>query len=145
MSDNIADLYQSLIMERTKAPHHAGRLSAYDGDAEGDNPMCGDRTHLWIRRAGGKLAAIAHETRGCAITTAASDLMGDAVLGKTEAEIYALADAFESLISTGTAPATPDLADLRALGGVHEYRSRHRCATLPWQALRAALKDQSHG
>jgi len=29
--------------------------------------------------------------------------------------------------------------DLAALGGVREYPSRIRCATLPWQTLQAAL------
>ena len=40
----------------------------------------------------------------------------------------------------------PALGDLNALAGVSEYRSRIRCATLPWSALADAVKeDQKNG
>ena len=139
------DLYQSLIMERARAPRHAGSLVAFDAEAEGDNPMCGDRILLRIKRDQDLIADIAHETRGCAICISAADLMGDAVIGKTQDEINELADAFAAMIATGNTPDRPDFEDLRALSGVHTYRSRHRCATLPWQALRSALgKTETH-
>ena len=136
---SIEDLYQNLIMERARAPRHAGALAAFDAEAEGDNPMCGDRVLLRIRRDQSRIADMTHETRGCAICVSAADLMGDAVIGKSFDEIRDVADAFEVMIATGNAPDRPDFDDLRALSGVHTYRSRHRCATLPWQALRAAL------
>ncbi len=34
---------------------------------------------------------------------------------------------------------------LRPLAGVHEFQSRLKCATLPWDALLAALKETDHG
>ena len=138
------DLYQSLIMERARAPRYAGAFDPFDAEAEGDNPMCGDRVHLRIKRDHGTITNFAHETRGCAICISAADLMGDAVIGKTPEEITNLADAFESMIATGIAPNRPDFTALRALSGVHTYRSRHRCATLPWQALRSALGKTEH-
>ncbi|MCF3946744.1 SUF system NifU family Fe-S cluster assembly protein [Acidiphilium sp. AL] len=141
---SIEDLYQNLIMERARAPCHAGSLAAFDAEAEGDNPMCGDRVHVRIRRDRNRIGALSHETRGCAICISAADLMGDAVIGKSQDEIGELADAFETMIATGNTPDRPDFADLRALSGVHTYRSRHRCATLPWQALRAALGKTEH-
>ncbi|MHB1303236.1 MAG: Fe-S cluster assembly sulfur transfer protein SufU [Acidiphilium sp.] len=143
MSDTqTEDLYQSLIMDRARSPRHAGMLEPFDAEAEGDNPMCGDRVHLRIRQAAGKLTAARHETRGCAICIAAADLMSDAVTGKDRSAIDEMADAFETMITSGRQPEREDFAELRALVGVHDYRSRHRCATLPWQALRAALGKQ---
>lgn len=144
---NTEDLYQNLIMERARAPRHSGSLAAFDAEAEGDNPMCGDRVLLRIRRDRAGIADMTHETRGCAICISAADLMGDAVIGKSQGEIKVIADAFEAMIATGNAPDRPDFENLRALSGVHAYRSRHRCATLPWQALRAALgkTETRHG
>ncbi|MGC9268719.1 Fe-S cluster assembly sulfur transfer protein SufU [Acidiphilium sp.] len=136
---NADDLYQNLIMDRVRAPRHAGDLAIFDAEAESDNPMCGDRVHLRIRCEGARLGALRHETRGCAICVAAADLMGDVVVGKARADIDDLAEAFNTMIATGAIPERADFAELRALAGVHGYRSRHRCATLPWQALRAAL------
>jgi nitrogen fixation NifU-like protein len=140
MSDS-AELYQALIMDRSKNPRFAGRLADFDAEAEGDNPMCGDRVHIYLRRAG---TEITHESRGCAIMTASADLMAEAVAGKTPAQIAALKSAFEAVVTTGEE--NPAVEKLNALAGVFAYRSRIRCATLPWSALSDAIKeDRNHG
>jgi nitrogen fixation NifU-like protein len=135
-----AELYQSIIMDRTKNPRHAGRPEAFDAEAHGDNPLCGDRIHLFLRHDG---TAVSYEARGCAIMTASADLMADAVAGLSAAEVAQRRAAFEAVVNTGTPD--PSLGDLNALSGVSEYRSRIRCATLPWSALAAAFEDQKHG
>jgi nitrogen fixation NifU-like protein len=138
MLDN-AQLYQALIMDRSKHPRFAGRLEMFDAEAKGDNPMCGDAVHVFFRREGAK---VAHESQGCAILTASADLMAEAVAGKSPAEIAALRAAFQVVVTTGEAD--PALGDLNALAGVSEYRSRIRCATLPWAALADAMEKETH-
>ncbi|HQT83234.1 MAG: SUF system NifU family Fe-S cluster assembly protein [Acidiphilium sp. 37-64-53] len=133
------DLYQALIMERARSPHHTGGVDSFDAEAEGDNPMCGDRVRIRISYDHGLVGDLRHETRGCAICVSSADLMGDAVIGKSGPEIDELAEAFDAMVIDGRVPDRSDFANLRALAGVHAYRSRHRCAILPWQALRAAL------
>jgi nitrogen fixation NifU-like protein len=138
MSDT-AQLYQSLIMDRAKAPRHAGAPAAYDAHAHGDNPMCGDQIELYLTTG----PRVAHVSRGCAIMIASADLMADAVAGKTFAEISDIAKSFEAVVTTGTPD--PALGDLNALAGVSEFRSRIRCATLPWSALADALNSAHEG
>ena len=133
---DLAELYQTLIMDRSRKPRFAGRFEAFDAEAKGDNPMCGDRIHLFVRRDGSK---VRHESHGCAIMTASADLMAEAVANKTPVEIDAMRAAFEKMVSTGKPD--PTLGDLNALAGVSEYRSRIRCATLPWSALADAVKE----
>jgi len=136
-----AELYQSIIMARSKTPSHAGKPETYDAEGEGDNPMCGDRVHVYLQRDGSK---IFHESRGCAIMIASAELMADAVAGLNPAQIAQRRAAFEAVVNTGTK--NPDLGELNALAGVSEYRSRIRCATLPWSALALALEeDQKNG
>jgi nitrogen fixation protein NifU and related proteins len=139
---DIAELYQALIMDRSRKPRFAGRLEMFDAEAKGDNPMCGDRVHLFLRWDGTK---VMHESRGCAIMTASADLMAEAVANKSLKEIQSLHAAFEDMLKTGKPD--PALGDLNALSGVSEYRSRIRCATLPWSALSDALKEEQpqHG
>jgi nitrogen fixation protein NifU and related proteins len=139
---DIAELYQNLIMDRSRKPRFAGRLETFDADAKGDNPMCGDRVHVFLRRDG---TQVLHESRGCAIMTASADLMAEAVVNKSPEEVERLRTAFEDMINTGKPD--PILGDLNALSGVSEYRSRIRCATLPWSALADALKEEqpTHG
>ncbi|HVE20386.1 MAG TPA: SUF system NifU family Fe-S cluster assembly protein [Acidocella sp.] len=134
---DLAELYQSLIMDRARKPRFAGRLETFDAEATGDNPMCGDRIHLFLQRDGTK---VLHESRGCAIMTASADLMAEAVANKSAAEIERMRAAFEEMVKTGKAD--PTLGDLNALSGVSEYRSRIRCATLPWSALADAVKEE---
>ncbi len=132
------ELYQALIMDRARAPRHAGKPVAFDAHAHGDNPMCGDQIELYLTKDGPEAA---HVSRGCAIMVASADLMADAIAGKSPAEINELAKAFETVVTTG-AP-NPALGDLNALAGVSEYRSRIRCATLPWSALADALQGSA--
>ena len=139
MFDDLRDLYQETILDRGRRPRHGARPAAFDGTAKGDNPMCGDRCQVFVRRdAAGRLADVGFEARGCAISVASADLMAEAVAGLDAGEIRSLAAEFAALARTGQGDG-PALAALRPLAGVHEYPSRVKCATLPWHALVAAL------
>ena len=139
MFDELRDLYQDTIIDRGRHPRHGTRPAVYDTMAEGDNPMCGDRCRVYVRRApDGGVADIGFEARGCAISIASADLMSETVAGKPAIEIERLSQEFEALVRTGDSD-DPGLSALRPLSGVHEYPSRVKCATLPWRALLAAL------
>ena len=134
-----AELYQALIMDRTRNPRFAGRPAQVDAEGQGSNPICGDRVTVFVDGP-----HIAHESRGCAIMTASADLMAEAVAGRSKAEITQLRAAFEKVVTTGRE--NPELGELNTLAGVSEYHSRIRCATLPWSALADAIgEEQEHG
>lgn len=142
MFDDLRDLYQDVILDRGRTPRHGSRLAAYDADARGDNPMCGDRVHVFLRRDNdGRIAETGFEARGCAISVASADLMAEAVAGRSADEVRALTASFRAMVQTGAAPDGADaaLATLAPLTGVHEYPSRVKCAMLPWHAVEAAL------
>ncbi|MCB5945366.1 Fe-S cluster assembly sulfur transfer protein SufU [Acidocella sp. KAb 2-4] len=130
----MSDPYQALIVERHKHPLHAGRPAQFDAEGEGANPICGDKVHVYLRRAG---MDVHYEAQGCAILSASADLMADAVAGKTAEQIAQLSRDFETLLTTGRE--NPALGGLNALAGLAAYSSRIRCATLPWSALAEAL------
>jgi nitrogen fixation NifU-like protein len=139
--DEVRDLYQEVILDHGRRPRHAHRLEIFDATAKGDNPMCGDRVQLWLRRdENGAVADLGFEARGCAISVASADLLAEVSVGRTPAELQALAAEFAAMVKTGATTATDAaIARLKPLSGVHEYPSRVKCATLPWQALLAAL------
>ena len=141
MFEDLRDLYQDVIMDHGRKPRHGRRLEVFDAQAKGDNPMCGDRVTVFIRSDSGKIADLGFEARGCAISIASADLMAEAVIGRTPDEIASLARRFAAMAKSGST-SDPDLQTLRALGGVAEYPSRVKCATLPWAALTAALAAQ---
>jgi nitrogen fixation NifU-like protein len=90
---------------------------------------------VFWRRGG----VVRHESQGCAIMAASADLMAQAVAQKTPAQVAAMREVFEEVVTSGRE--NPALGDLNALAGVAQYRSRIRCATLPWVALSEALKE----
>jgi nitrogen fixation NifU-like protein len=139
--EDIRDLYQDIILDRGRNPRHAHALYPFDASAKGDNPMCGDQVEVRvIFTADGKIADAAFEARGCAISVASADLMAETIRGRSQADIRQLAADFETLARTGDTPSQDTAIEtLRPLSGVSEYRSRVKCATLPWSALIAAL------
>ena len=143
---DLRDLYQEVILQHSRHPAHQRRLDPFDGAAKGDNPMCGDRVEVRVRLRDGRIAETGFEARGCAISVASADLMAGVVAGKAPGEVTGLAQRFATLVRTGACPdCGPALDPLRPLAAVHEYPSRLKCATLPWDALLGALENAQHG
>ncbi len=147
--DDVRDLYQTIILDRGRNPQHMHRMEPYDACAAGENPLCGDQVEVRVRFAAGTtIAEAAFEARGCAISMASADLMAEVVQGRDAEAVRSLAADFGALARSGTTASTdPAMAALQPLSGVSEYRSRVKCATLPWSALIAALdgaKETSH-
>ncbi len=140
MFDDVRDLYSAEIRRHGRSPTHGQRPPAFDVQARGDNPMCGDRVTVYVKRDGERVAAAGFEARGCEITVASADLMCEAVQGRSPAEIRQWAGDVEAMARTGLCEACDAaLQGLKPLSAVHEYPSRVRCVTLPWAALVAAL------
>ncbi len=144
MSDTAQSLYRALVVERARHPVHAGAVEAADGAADGTNPLCGDTVHVTVRRRNDlRLADVRHHTRGCAICAASADLMAEHVVGMDREQVTALWRHFDGLLQAGGDALAPEenaaLGSLNAFADLHQYRSRRKCATLPWSALLAAL------
>lgn len=140
-----AALYQDLVVERARHPLHGGAVEPPDGAGDGTNPLCGDKVHVTLRLGPDRTAAeIRHRTRGCAICAASADLMAEHAQGHAQPEAEALFRQFEQLLVDGEAsldaPARDRLGPLLAFAELHDYRSRRKCATLPWSALLAAYQ-----
>jgi len=85
------ELYREQILEHYKRPHNFGRLEAPDLEFEDNNPFCGDEQHVTIRLdEEGRVAEVAFEGQGCAISTAATSLLTDELVGKSREELLAL-------------------------------------------------------
>ena len=71
--------------------------------------------------------------------------MEGAVAGKTAGEVPQLANQLRGMVKSGAClECGAEMDSLRPLAGVHEYPSRLKCATLPWDALLAALENAHH-
>ncbi len=139
MSD-LQDLYQEVIFDHNRNPHHCGKPAEVNRCAQGFNPLCGDKITLYLKvDEDGIIRDVGFDGSGCAISVASASLMTDTLIGKTEQEAEALFKRFHDMLMG--AGDSGDLGKLEALSGVREFPSRIKCATLAWHALHAALKD----
>ena len=82
------ELYRDQILEHYKRPHNFGALDSPHLEYEDTNPFCGDEQHVTIRLdENDRVAAIAFEGKGCAISTAATSLLTDELIGMTREEL----------------------------------------------------------
>lgn len=85
------DLYREQILEHYKRPHNFGRLEEFDLDFEDTNPFCGDEQHVFIRLdENDRVAEVGFEGKGCAISTAATSMLTDELVGMSREELLRL-------------------------------------------------------
>ena len=139
MSD-LRELYQEVILDHGQRPRNFHAIEGASGDAEGVNPLCGDRVHVWIAKDGDVLRDVSFTGEGCAISKASASLMTQAVKGRTQAETERLFEGFHALITGHAGSADVEgLGKLAAFAGVSEFPVRVKCASLAWHTLKAAL------
>jgi nitrogen fixation NifU-like protein len=128
------DLYQEALLKLAKEAPRRGRLDPHDASVRLDNPLCGDRMRIDLRLAGGRIAELAHEVRGCVLCQAAAGVIGGQAVGLDSAGVARLCEDVERVLG-GQKPRNEELA---AFAPVAPHRSRHDCVRLPFQALRQA-------
>jgi nitrogen fixation NifU-like protein len=134
------ELFREIILDHFRRPRHAGRVDRPDAVVEATNPLCGDEIVLTLRLAGGRVAEVAFDGRGCSISQASASMLCDTVIGMRSGDAVALASQVrDMLVSDGPAPAA---GDLEALQGVKAYPVRVKCATLAWNALLQAIRGE---
>ena len=146
---DLKDLYQEIILDHGKNPRNLGKFDNYNKDAKGNNPLCGDNVHVYLRlNENKKVEDIAFEGHGCAISMASASIMTDMVRGKEEKEVKEIVTDFLGMIKEKDSLETNILKDdektkLMSLSGVKQYPMRVKCATLSWHTLTSAL-DQTN-
>ena len=137
----LRDLYQEVILDHSRRPKNFGELAGANRQAEGYNPLCGDRETVYVRLEDDVLKDVGFRGQGCAISTASASMMTEALKGRTRAQAEALFERFHDLITGRDEdnPGAPELGKLTVFSGVREFPVRIKCATLPWHTLKAAL------
>jgi nitrogen fixation NifU-like protein len=137
---DLNNLYQELIIDHGTDPRNNRVLSNANHDAEGFNPLCGDRMHVYVRIEDDKIVDVTCMSKGCAISTASGSIMTEVLKGKSLADAADLFKQFQHLLtSDAAAPAT--LGKLAALTDVRKFPSRVKCATLAWHTLHEAINS----
>jgi len=141
---DIDSLYQEIILDHYKRPHHAGLREPYEAEVHHVNPTCGDEITLRVHLSGTGAAAIvedvSYDAEGCSISQASTSVMTDLVIGKPVAEAVGIHEEFLTLMQ-GRGAVEPDedvLEDGIAFAGVAKFPARVKCALLSWMAWKDA-------
>ncbi len=143
MDNELKELYQQVILDHNKSPRNFGKLDSANHDAEGYNPLCGDKVNVYIEMDGNVIKDISFQSSGCAISRASSSLMSSAVKGKTREEAENIFNHFHNLV-LGNADAeksSEELGKLVVFAGLKDFPSRVKCASLPWHTMMNALRE----
>jgi nitrogen fixation protein NifU and related proteins len=144
MSTELDSLYQEIILDHYRNPHHKGLREPYEAEVHHVNPTCGDELTLRVHVAEGPdglvVEDVSYDALGCSISQASTSVLTDLVIGKPVAEAMAIHEEFLALMQ-GKGQVEPDEAVLEdgiAFAGVAKFPARIKCALLSWMAWKDA-------
>ncbi|WP_306368397.1 Fe-S cluster assembly sulfur transfer protein SufU [Nocardiopsis sp. CC223A] len=144
-------MYQEIILDHYRNPHHKGLRDPHNAEAHHINPTCGDEVTLRVAltpaQGDGALddqalvSDVSYEGMGCSISQASTSVLTDLLIGRTVAEGMRTLEAFNELMHS-KGKGEPDeevLEDAVAFAGVSKYPARIKCALLGWMAWKDAV------
>jgi len=141
MSAELDSLYQEIILDHYKNPHHAGLRDPFEAEVHHVNPTCGDEITLRVHLADGVVEDVSYDAVGCSISQASASVMTDLVIGRPVDEGMEIGEVFLTLMQ-GKGQVEPDedvLEDGIAFAGVAKFPARVKCALLGWMAWKDAV------
>jgi nitrogen fixation protein NifU and related proteins len=144
---DLDSLYQEIILDHYRNPHHAGLREPFGAEVHHVNPTCGDEVTLRVQLSDDDTVVdVSYDAEGCSISQASASVMADLVIGRPLADALTTHAAFLELMQ-GKGQVEPDeevLEDGIAFAGVAKFPARVKCALLSWMAFKdAALQSQT--
>lgn len=121
------ELYQEFIIELYKNPRNKGTIDNPDLKAQLYNKSCGDAITLFIKAENGTITEAKFMGQGCAISMASSSLFTGFLKGKKV---------------DGLGKITKEDALSLIKIDLSKNPSRMKCALLPFEALKKALRPE---
>jgi nitrogen fixation protein NifU and related proteins len=147
MTTELDALYQEIILDHYKNPHHKGLRDPFEAEVHHVNPTCGDevtlRVHVSEGPNGVQVEDVSYDALGCSISQASASVLTDLVIGKPVDEAMAIHEEFLTLMQ-GKGQVVPDeerLEDGIAFAGVARFPARVKCALLSWMAWKDATSQ----
>jgi nitrogen fixation protein NifU and related proteins len=140
----LESMYQEIILDHYRNPHHKGLREPFDAEVHHVNPVCGDEVTLRVtlKDVDGEpvVEDLSYDSLGCSISQASASVMSDLIIGRPVGEAMRINQVFLDLMKSRGAD-VPDedvLEDAVAFAGVSKYPARIKCALLAWMAWKDA-------
>ncbi|GAB3978414.1 SUF system NifU family Fe-S cluster assembly protein [Actinoallomurus acanthiterrae] len=143
----LESMYQEIILDHYRNPHHKGLREPYDAEVHHVNPTCGDEVTLRVKLDGDEVVDVSYDALGCSISQASASVMTDLIIGRPVKDAMVTGDEFLKLMqSRGQDEPDEDvLEDAVAFAGVSKFPARIKCALLAWMAWKDATAKAMEG
>jgi nitrogen fixation NifU-like protein len=133
-------MYQEIILDHYRHPHHKGLRDPFDVEVHHVNPTCGDEITMRVKLDGDTVTDVSYDSAGCSISQASASVLTDLVIGhNVETGLRAHQEFLTLMQSKGQAEPDEDvLEDAVAFAGVSKFPARIKCALLSWMAWKDA-------
>jgi len=138
---DLIKLYSTRILGLASTIPHLVRLDQPDATAKRRSPLCGSTVTVDITLQDGKITAFGQDVKACALGQASASVVGQNIIGRTEAEVQRGRDQlFAMLKEGGPAPDAP-FEGLEVLGPAADYKNRHTSILLVLDATLDAFAE----
>ncbi len=134
---NLDTLYQKTILEYASIIDYKGEIKGATHIERGHNPSCGDDLTLVSKIENGVIQDLKFLGRGCAISTASTNMMIEVFIGKTVTETKELLKVFFDMMENKEVDENDvlKLGDASLLKFAYNMPARIKCVTLSWHCL----------
>ena len=97
-------IYHEAIKALANAATGHGALVAPDGRAFIDNPLCGDCVEMEVNVVDSRIAALAHQVKGCLLCRAAASVIGKRAVGARPEEVEQISAGVSAMLEREAPP-----------------------------------------
>ena len=138
---DLKELYQEIVLDHGKNPRNKKQCKGFNKEAEGYNPLCGDKVHVFLKLDDNKkVSDVSFEGEGCAISMASASIMTEIVKGRDFDIAKKIISEFLTMIREGSKITINNVSKnenvtMTSLSGVKQFPMRVKCATLAWHTF----------
>jgi nitrogen fixation NifU-like protein len=118
-------VFSETLLDHFESPRNVGEMADANAEAEEENPVCGDRLHLWLRIENGRIQRVSWRAEGCAPAIAAASVTSELLQGMTVERARSL-DRETIARALGGLPSRKAHAALLAVSAVRKAVQRYR-------------------
>ena len=138
---DLDDIYNQRIFELAAAMPRAVALDHPDAAARAHSKLCGSTVEVEIKVDGDRISDFGQSVKACLLGQASAAIVGREIVGTSEAEFRAVADAMRRMLKEGGPRPEGRWADLGLLEPVKDYPHRHASTLLVFEAVERALDE----
>lgn len=140
VSDEKMKAYQKVIIDHFRTPANFRVIDNPDVQALKSNRLCGDKVCLQVVVSQGNiLTDVAFSEESCSVCKASASMLTQLLKGLPKTEALDVLDALDQFASDWQVNA--DLGAFEAFIAIKDFKTRHRCLCLSWQAAREAIEQ----